>query len=264
MLVGGDFAEGGGGRIVVQVADDEQVDGGIFVEGGADVVVQQAGLVAAHFGLAVGVEDLGLEMGDHQAEAVCGADLDVDLDDAAHDGELRGADGVGVVDVRMARDDGETRQDRQIQFGFSAPEVFLVAVFESGLAEAVLEFGPGGGVAHFLDGEDVGGDLPDDVDDGLGFLAGFRLESVGRAVAVHQGVLVEVEGHHGELAGRRAREGGRAGRLGRGGGTGRAPRSGPGEASDGQTDEGGRRGLLHGGPTFSGRRRKCAGRCRGT
>ena len=114
VLVGPDFLEDGGGRVVVEVADDEQIDGRIPVEGLADVVVEQAGFVAAHFGLAVGVEDLGFEMGDHQAEAVLGRDGDVDLDEAAQDGKLGGADGIGVVDERMGGDDGKARQDRQV------------------------------------------------------------------------------------------------------------------------------------------------------
>ena len=121
-----------------------------------------------------------------------------------------------------------------------------MGVFESGLPEAVPELSPGGGIAHLLDGEDVGRDLPDDLDDGAGLFGGLGLEGVGIAVAVQQRVLVQVEGHHREFAFRRP------GISGFGNGGGRLLALEPGAAGPAggtqkrQADEDDRCGVLHG------------------
>ena len=254
VLVFQQAADGIGIGVVVQVADHEQVGVGILLEDGADVVGQQAGLVAAHFGLAVFMEDLGLQVRDQQVQAVAGIDVDVGLDEAAPDGELAGPDGEGVVGVEPAGGDREAGEQGEVAVLRILAEVFRVRIVEAGGAQAGLEIGPGGGIAHFLQGEDVGRGLPDGGDDGRGLAGRLGLERVGVAVAVGQGVLVQVEGHDREAAGASGRRGG-------GGGAGRAAAGGE---EDEKEENGGRGGGLHGRLTSSGRRLRCAGKYRGT
>jgi hypothetical protein len=108
------FRAGRGRRGSLKSPTTSRLTAGIVLEGGADVVAEQAGLVAAHFGLAVFMEHLGLEVGDEEAEAVGGGDFDVEFDEAALHGELGGADGVEVVGARLARDDGIAREDGEV------------------------------------------------------------------------------------------------------------------------------------------------------
>jgi len=139
-------------------------------------------------------------MGHDELEAVARIHLNDNVNEPAQHGKLRRADGVGVVGVGIFLNDGEARKHGNVQLVFSPPEIFVVSVVQPGVPQAVLELGPCGRIAHFLNRKHIRGCLTNGFNDGGGFFARLGLQCVRVAVAADEGILVQVERHDGELA----------------------------------------------------------------
>ncbi len=142
---------------VVEIAEDDEADVGIGGEAGVNFLAEDFGFFEAHVRFIGGGDGaFGFQVGGDESEGIVGVHRDVHLGETAADEERVAVHEVGVIGVRMARGDGKTAEDGDVDVGIVTGDVFPIRQRETGGLEGGLQFEQGIGGADFFEGEDVG------------------------------------------------------------------------------------------------------------